>query len=189
MFASHNRAFKEWDVSCKAMRAGQQTLLIRKGGIREEGGTFTITDSEFFLMPTFDHQDASLLQPAYLPNLEESRRHQGDPNRVRIDTYAVVDTIREARDDDQVNALADEMIWNPRYVKMRFDFNPYDPLYLILLRIYNLPEPVDLPMLPAYTGCKSWVTLDRCLSTEAVVPAISDSEFDLRRTRLLERLR
>ena len=61
MKAECDRAFKEWAVSCAAMQSGEQILLIRKGGIREDGGTFTIADTEFFLMPTYEHQDAGII--------------------------------------------------------------------------------------------------------------------------------
>ncbi len=188
MKMEHNRAFKEWAVACKAMGEGRQTLLIRKGGIREEGGVFTVNDPEFFLLPTYEHQNASLLQPEFVSRLEAIQSAPHDPDTVTLAVYAVVDTIAVARDEEQVNALAGEHIWNPTYVKQRFDFNPYDPLYLILLRVYRLPEPVTLPMRPEYVGCKSWITLERPLSTQGAVPAIPDAEFARRRAALLARL-
>lgn len=185
MKAEHNRAFKEWAIACEAMREGRQILLIRKGGIREEGGVFTINDPEFFLMPTYEHQNAALLQPAFVPRLEAIQAAAPDPKTVTLDSYAVVDTIREAKDEEQVNALAREHLWNPLYVRQRFDFNPYDPLYLVVLRVYRLPEAVTLPMRPEYVGCKSWVTLERPLSTAGAVPAVPDAEFARRRAALL----
>lgn len=188
MKAVHNRAFKEWAVACEAMREGRQILLIRKGGIREESGAFTIDDPEFFLLPTYEHQNAELLQPAYTPKLQAIQAASHDPNSVTLDAYATVDTILVAKNDAQVNAVAREYIWNPAYVKQRFDFNPYDPLYLILLRIYTLPQPYTIPMRPAYSGCKSWVTLDQPLSTAGAVPAVPDAEFQRRRTALLAEL-
>ena len=62
MKPTHDRAFKEWAVSCQTMAEGRQILLIRKGGIREESGVFRIHDPEFWLMPTYEHQNAALLQ-------------------------------------------------------------------------------------------------------------------------------
>ncbi len=189
MKTEHNRAFKEWAVSCEALREGRQTLLIRKGGIREEGGTFAINDPEFFLLPTYEHQNANLLQPEFVPRLEAIQASAPDPNTVTLDSYAVVDTILTAKEEATVNAVAHEHIWNPAYVKMRFDFNPYDPLYLLILRVYRLPEAVTLPMRPDYVGCKSWITLERTLSTQGALPAVPDDEFARRRAALLEALR
>jgi|SRR5579884_1729900 len=185
----HDRAFKEWAVACEAMAEGRQILLIRKGGIREEGNTFTVNDPEFFLLPTYEHQNASLLQPPYVPKLEAIQAAPHDPTTVTMRSYAVVDTILVARDDEQVNAVAQETIWNATYVNQRFDFNPYDPLYLVLLRVHNLPEPVTIPMRSAYEGCKSWVTLEEPISTEGATPAIPDAEFARRREAVLSELK
>src|ERR1051326_6067116 len=110
MVSENNRAFKEWAVACDALRDGRQILLIRKGGIREDGGVFRMTDAEFFLLPTFEHQKADLLQADILPRLAQ-RRAPADAACVDVDTYAVVDSILEARDDNQVNAAAYETIW------------------------------------------------------------------------------
>jgi hypothetical protein len=188
MLTEHDRAFKEWAVACAAMREGKQILLIRKGGIREEGGVFTVNDPEFFLMPTYEHQNARLLEPEWVTRLEALQAAPHDFNTVTLDTYAVVDTILVARNDEQVNAVRHETLWNETYVKERFDFNPYDPLYLLVLRVYTLPEAVTLPIRPEYVGCKSWVTLERPLSTVGATPALSEAEFAHRRDTLLTTL-
>ena len=65
----HDRAFKEWAVVCEALKSGRQTVLIRKGGIREEDGIFRVDDEEFFLMPTYDHQTPKLVKPEFIPAL------------------------------------------------------------------------------------------------------------------------
>ena len=186
--SENNRAFKEWAVSCEALAEGKQILLIRKGGIREEGGTFRIEDPEFFLLPTYEHQNARLLQAPYLPRLEALQKEERDSRLVSLNAYAVVEDILLARDEAQVNSVAHETVWNETYVKERFDFNPYDPLYLLILRVYRLAEPVSLPLLPAYGGCKSWVTLEKSLSTQNALPALPDGEFAERRNLILHKL-
>jgi hypothetical protein len=184
---THNRAFKEWAVSCQALQEGRQTLLIRKGGIREDGGVFRIDDPEFWLMPTYEHQNAALLQPEWLPALEAIQSQSRHAKEVTMTAYAVVDTICVASDDAQVNALAHEHIWNPSYVKLRFDFNPYDPLYIVLLRVYRFSSPITVPMLPDYEGCKSWVTLAQSISTAGATPVLSETDFASRRDAILDR--
>ena len=37
-------ALKEWAVAVKALDRGEQIMLLRKGGIREEGKDFVITE-------------------------------------------------------------------------------------------------------------------------------------------------
>ena len=49
-------ALKEWAVACEALGRGEQVLLLRKGGISEEGREFRIEHPEFLLFPTFEHQ-------------------------------------------------------------------------------------------------------------------------------------
>lgn len=188
MKLENNRAFKEWAVSCEALTEGKQILLIRKGGIREEGGAFRIEDPEFFLLPTYEHQNARLLQTPFVSRLEALKKEERDPGIVTLNAYAVVEDILLARDEAQVNAVANATVWNEIYVKERFNFNPYDPLYLLILRVYRLTEAIALPLLPAYGGCKSWVTLKRAISTRNAIPAIPDAEFAARRNKILHKL-
>ena len=188
MKPENNRAFKEWAVSCEALAEGKQILLIRKGGIREDSGAFRIEDPEFFLLPTYEHQNSRLLQASFVPRLEALQKEVRDPRFVLLNAYAVVEDILLARDEAQVNSVAEETVWNEIYVKERFNFNPYDPLYLLILRVYRLLEPVSLPLLPAYGGCKSWVALEKPVATQNTVPALSDAEFTARRNRIVHDL-
>ena len=179
MLSSCNRAFKEWNISCDAMTQGRQTVLVRKGGIREEGGRFVIDDREFWLMPTFDHQNAELLQSEFSARLSDHTSRPA-PGEIVIPGYALVHTIWIASDEETLNRLCGEMIWNREYVKQRFDYSPYDPLYVLLLRVYRPSQPIVIPACASYGGCKSWVTLDQSLSTHGLTPSISDEEFEVR---------
>jgi hypothetical protein len=185
MLNRHDRAFKEWAFVCEAMKQGRQIVLIRKGGIREEEGVFQVNDPEFFLMPTYEHQNPDLLQGPYIADLEKMQTLPFDPRSVTIDAYAVVDTVRTCDDEDRLQELAVGHVWNEKYLRMRLNFNPYDPLYVLILRVYRLPAATTLPMRPEYGGCKSWVTLERPLSTADAVPALPDDEFRARRAKLL----
>ena len=49
-------AFKEWAVVCRALAEGRQALILRKGGIAEGRDGFGFRHSEFFLFPTFFHE-------------------------------------------------------------------------------------------------------------------------------------
>ncbi len=171
-------AFKEWAAVCGLLAEGRQTLLLRKGGIREEGGTFEVAHSSFWLMPTFEHQSANLLQEAHQSLLPSPNPA---PGVVHIRAYAEVAAVHVVDDDELVWSMRREYPWNRAYVKQRFDFNPYDPLYAIVLRVWNVNPGFTVPMLPRYEGCKSWVELDMELPTSGAVPAVSDEEFAVRR--------
>ncbi len=184
ILGENNRGLKEWAVACEALRDGRQLLLIRKGGIREESGVFTIQDREFFLIPTYDHQNPNQLQLQYLESLNRSLETVPAPGMLRIDTYAKVEKILTASNEDQLLAASAEHLWNLEYIKLRFNFNPYDPLMLLVLRAYRLPQPIYLEFRPEYGGCTSWITLGEILSTSGAEPALSEEEFNIRASEL-----
>ena len=71
--------FKEWALVCRAMGEGRQTVIIRKGGIAEGRDGFAFRYREFFLFPTFFHEqlDRVCLSPgAVLP--------EPQPNEIEI---------------------------------------------------------------------------------------------------------
>ena len=57
MQSANRFAFKEWAVTCQALAAGRQSLLLRKGGIHERNGRFEVEHAEFWLFPTRFHQN------------------------------------------------------------------------------------------------------------------------------------
>ena len=178
-----NRALKEWAVACDAVKSGKQTVLIRKGGIREDDGVFTVTDSEFFLLPTYEHQNPALLQERYRSEL--NYQPPPTPGSVTIDTFCIVDSVMKVSQEENLPNIDFAHIWNDRYVRMRLEFNPYDPLYVILLRAFRMVDPIEIPLLPEYEGCRSWVTLDCMLSASGARPALNNEQFALARARVL----
>ncbi len=54
-------ALKEWAALVAAIGDGKQTVLLRKGGLRE--GPFKAPASSFYLFPTSFHSEGSLLKP------------------------------------------------------------------------------------------------------------------------------
>lgn len=184
MLLENDKALKEWALACELLREGRQILLMRKGGIREEEGRFVPRYTEFFLFPTYEHQNATLLQEAYRARLHEIGLTSPDRHTVSLNAYAVVTDIYLAKNESQVVAAAPFHIWNSEYVRQRFDFNPYDPLYLLVLRVYSLPQPLTLPWSKAYEGCRSWLVLEKRLPIEGAVPALSPTDFEERRQQL-----
>ncbi len=182
--ASCDKALKEWAISCQALREGRQILLIRKGGLREAG--FQVEANAFFLLPGYEHQKRELLQPEWAERLTQLA--QPDPGVTTFDTFAMIDSVLEARDEEQIRRVSQEHIWAPELVRMRFNFNPYSPLSLLVLRAYRLAEAISILTRPSFGGCRSWVTLDEPIAFENAEPAVPDDEFAARRTHLLEAL-
>jgi len=47
-------ALKEWATVVKALENGDQTIILRKGGILETSSGFKIESKKFFLFPTYE---------------------------------------------------------------------------------------------------------------------------------------
>ncbi len=180
------RALKEWDIICTALCEGSQMLLIRKGGIREEGGQFHAADSEFFLYSTFEHQKEELLKPQWAARLKQEP--SVPPHKVCLRGYAQADCVLLAQNEQQLQAAEEFHICNNLYVEQRFNYNPYDPLTLMLLRVYAFDAPVQVEYNPEYGGCRSWITLQNAPQTIPMHPALSQENYLLLRRRLLDAL-
>ncbi|MGL4465497.1 MAG: DUF1802 family protein, partial [Planctomycetia bacterium] len=86
-------AFKEWAVVAAALADGRQSLIVRKGGIHERGGVFTVEYDRFWLYPTQFHQDAGKLTPA-AADLAAALRTVAPPvGRAPMKNFAVVDRV------------------------------------------------------------------------------------------------
>jgi len=65
-------ALKEWATVVKALESGDQTVILRKGGILESDSGFTIENEKFFLFPTFEHQETKHVKPEHHKHLENA---------------------------------------------------------------------------------------------------------------------
>jgi|YelNatPaOPRAMG01_1025707.scaffolds.fasta_scaffold30431_2 hypothetical protein len=175
MKSSSNVALKEWAILCQALQEGEQIAILRKGGVHEDGGVFRVQEKEFLLYPTFEHQNQALLRSPWKESISLS---QPNPERIPISLYAEVDQVLQVIDESPLRRLSHLFAWNDNYLKIRFDFNPYDPLYLLILRVYQLPNTVEIPMRKEYAGCKSWVTLAEPISLEGATPCMDDNSFN-----------
>jgi hypothetical protein len=65
-------ALKEWATIVNALENGDQTVLLRKGGILEDSSGFVVESEKFFLFPTFEHQEKKHLKPQFYKHLEDA---------------------------------------------------------------------------------------------------------------------
>lgn len=195
------RAFKEWAVVCEALERGRQVMLLRKGGIHEAKGRFPAEFRQFFLQPTYEHQNLAELKPeahADLARLAAGHPAEGPGapagGAIRVDGYATVEEVIAARDREQLARLDGEHIWSAAYLDTRLEWKPERPLYLMLLRYYRTPEPITLPPRKAYGGCRSFIDLDPVdvppgtLQDWAsrLAPVLDDATFAARVSRILD---
>ena len=176
MQSSNHIAFKEWAVICAALADGRQTLILRKGGIQEGRGGFQVEHREFWLFPTYLHQDEEGLIEESRPLLERTRNERPPEEMVRIGLYAVVEDPLEVADLEDAFALAGHHIWSSRTVEMRFHYRR-PGLHVLPVRVYRMPQPFEIPNSAYFAGCRSWVELPMDLPTAGAVPVLDDEEF------------
>ena len=157
-------ALKEWAIVCKALEEGKQILLLRKGGIMEFRKGFEIKHFEFFLYPTYEHQSKESIKDEYKKELETLLSSGYDNNKKynknTINLYAKVKDIIEISDKTKLLKLQNYHIWNQEYVTSRMNYNPSKPLYMLLLRIYKLKDPLVIDVKDEWSGCKSWLDIN-----------------------------
>jgi hypothetical protein len=168
-------AFKEWAVVCRALAEGRQGLILRKGGIAEDGGVFRPDHTRFWLFPTYLHQRPDGLKSAAAAWLAEIQRNRPPAEVVRLTHYVEVPGAFRADRLEQVLDLDSYHVWSEPTVRQRFAYREHG-LYVLPARVYAVPAPVEVPNRPEYDGCKTWVDLDKDVDA-AATPVMSDRAF------------
>ncbi|HEV8293336.1 MAG TPA: DUF1802 family protein [Tepidisphaeraceae bacterium] len=180
-----NVALKEWASVCGALEEGRQIILLRKGGILEAIGGFELEHRQFFLFPTYLHQNAQMLKESERKRLVMMSQ---EPDEILLSSAATVTDIIRLRDRAQMNRLDPEHIWTSPLIDMRFNYRPQNPLYLLLLRVYRLSRPIKIQNTPEYAGCKSWVPLESALSATGARAVLDPVAFESQRARIVKEL-
>lgn len=170
-------ALKEWAVSVEALARGEQILLLRKGGIHEDGKDFRVIHSEFLLYPTYEHQKAELLQPAHQPALQKLLEQPRETDKIKFTHFAKAEEVLEISEQATVDDLEPYHIWTTAYAQSRLHWKPMLPLSVMLLRTYRLESPVTVPWLREYSGCTSWVEVITDVPLGRLEPVLGDDEF------------
>ena len=187
MQAFSSLALKEWAVVVESLAAGKQILLLRKGGLYERHGRFSVAPKEFFFFPTYVHQMEQGVVSDAAPQLQTALRNKPADEHLKIAQYATVADIQWLDSRECVEALAELHCWTPETVEKRFTYKTAG-LYLFVLRVYQLPQLCFLPMHKRYAGCRSWVDLDESLSTDGATPVLDEQTFAKRANAIKARL-
>jgi hypothetical protein len=161
--------FKEWAIVCEALGRGEQTILLRKGGIAEGREGFGFRYSEFFLFPTFFHEQVEKVRSRnpQIPNAREGE--------IEIRYFARLLAPREIISWPRTAALERFHILQEPVVRERFDYKG-SGLHVALVRVFRLAPRWIFPDKPAYGGCRSWVKLPECPAETRFEPVLSDEE-------------
>ena len=151
-------AFKEWAVVVDALGRGEQLLILRKGGIAEGRDGFQVGHERFLLFPT-------------LPG----------PETLRLESFAEVVAARKLGSLAEAERLRGQHIWRDEVVAERFDRGEEQAIHALALRVWRLPRRIELPMLPNYGGCRSWIEVAEDIPTAGSVPVLDDDAFAAKR--------
>ena len=177
----HNRyALKEWAIHQQVLADGRQILLVKKGGIHEKRGGFTVEHREFFLFPTRIHQAKEDLIPLFHRDLESIQAAPHDEKSLTLEYYATVEDVRRVADLALVHALAGHHILSASAVDERFHYRNNPGVHVMALRIHRLPAPRTVAVRESYGGCVSWVDLEEEVPTAGATPVLSDAAFSER---------
>ncbi|MGL6094953.1 MAG: DUF1802 family protein [Fimbriiglobus sp.] len=183
-----NIAFKEWAAVCHALGAGRQTLILRKGGIAEDGGAFRPEHPRFWLYPTFFHAQAAGLVPDAVPLLGESEdADEPLPGILRLTHFADVGTVRFVDSLETLLGLAGLHVWSADEVTKRFHYRT-PGLYVLPVRVFAAAVPHDIPERPEYAGCKTWVHLTDAVRSTPSTAVLPDAAFAAATAEIAERL-
>lgn len=171
-------ALKEWAITVKALADGDQIMMLRKGGIHEEGKDFRVVHPEFLLYPTYLHQREDLLKDGHRPALRRLLADRpADADAVTFTHWARVHELLEIDQPDKVADLAPHHIWADTYAQSRLHWKPMVPLTIMLLRVYQMETATTVPYIPEYGGCKSWVDIIPTVRLGHAAPVVDDAQF------------
>jgi len=173
--AACQAVLKEWGATVEALRSGRQILLLRKGGLHDADGVFSLEHPRFWLLPTAFHQAKPMLKPEHADLLQApvcGRDELGLQVLAQVEaSWSVGPT--------QFEALAGgRHIWNEDYLALRLGYKPEHPLGVLALRVFEAPAPHTVAARREYFGCRSWIELHQALSTQRARPVLQDGEFD-----------
>jgi hypothetical protein len=145
--------FKEWALVCAALGSGRQTLIIRKGGLAEGRDGFAFQHREFFLFPTYFHEQLDRVRSpdAILP--------EASPNEIEIRYFARVLQARVVTDWEEVRALEPQHILREEVVRERFESGDAPGVHVALVEVFRLEPVWRFPDAKTYGGCRSWIDL------------------------------
>jgi hypothetical protein len=171
-------AFKEWAVVCEAIGSGRQSVMLRKGGIAEGRDGFAFKHREFFLFPTWFHEQlekTTLPVGATLPPQLEGE--------IEIRYAVALEWSRLLTDTARLPALKEFHILHESVIDERFRYDEVLGIHVAFVRGFRLELPCRLPMQKNFGGCRSWLDLPD-LGDTRLVPVLTDEEHSARRSAL-----
>ncbi len=169
-------AFKEWTLICAALGRGEQSIIIRKGGIAEGREGFRFKHPEFLLFPTLFHEQLSKLRVApdtRVPDPREDGHHC-------VEFSARVEWVEDVADWERVSRLAPFHLWTVAEIEKRFLQDDENRVTVAFVRVFRLDRPLIFPDAPEYGGCRSWIELPELPPRTGISTVLPEAEHDAR---------
>ena len=143
--------FKEWSLVCNALGHGAQSVILRKGGIAEGRADFSFRHREFFLFPTFFHEQIGKVRIA-------AADIAAPGNTIAIRWYAKVERAQMINSVAIAEALAPLHILSIEVVRERFGYKR-EGLNVAFVRVFEVSPVWVLQNEKRFAGCRSWIDL------------------------------
>ena len=182
-------AFKEWAVVADALGRGEQIVILRKGGIAEGRGGFRPEHERFWFFPTLFHQQREAVVPAAQVRYDALAPHFPPEGTLRLEIFAEVVEMRRIDSLVAAERLRGQHIWRDEVIAERFDWGRDKSIHALAVRVFKLPQPVQMPMLTEYGGCKSWVTLAQEMDASTARPVLDEAAFTFKLSAVQTALR
>jgi hypothetical protein len=164
--------FKEWAPVCQALGRGKQSIILRKGGIAEGRNGFSFQHDEFFLFPTFFHEQVTKVRTG-------ERSLPVSNGMVTVRFYAKVECALRIDSLETAELLGPLHIISADTVRERFDYGR-NGLNVAFVRIFELAQPWVFSEERRFRGCRSWIELPEAPETE-IRPVLSEKTQASRR--------
>ena len=122
--------FKEWSLVCDALGAGSESIILRKGGIAEGREDFAFRHREFFLFPTFFHEQIRKVRIG-------SDACSGPADTITLRWYVKVEQALRIQSLAIAEALAPLHIFCAEVVRERFGYKG-DGLHVAFVRVFEI---------------------------------------------------
>jgi hypothetical protein len=151
---------------------GRQAIVLREGGIAEEGGVFRPDCDRFWLLPTYSDQSTGALRRLVNKWLPAINRDRQSADQVRLMHYVELPSAFRAGRTYQVLSPDPVHVWSETTVQQRFSYQ--EPgLYVLPVRVFGISTEIEIPNQPQYDGSKSWVDLGDVIAASGT-PVLSD---------------
>ncbi len=176
-------SLKEWATIVNALENGDQTIILRKGGILDAASGFRIESKKFLLFPTQEHQEYNHIKPQFHKYLEQAKSNPPSNGFNRITSYAEVLAEADILSEETIKKISLFHIWSDSYINERRNWKPENPMKAVFLKVYKIPV-VNTPLKSEYQGCKSWININEEISNGEAV--LSDIEIESKLSKFKE---